>query len=284
MATTKKSKASKVTPAAEAPSQEYEFHRFADLLPMMSKRECEDLKKSIQSTGQQEPIVLYEKKILDGRNRYKACLALEIEPQFSEVKIPDDQAAIDYVITRNLQRRNLTASQKAVVALRALPEIKGAVREERIRKIQAAAQAGRINANLPSSDAEKGQRGRPKQRTTVSIVGDLFGVSATYVRYAEALQRKDEKLLDRVIKGEERLYQVFKRVCPEEIKHRTKLGRRADPIGTPLDRLIRLVEKKGTMPGVLAKLQEARTALDAIQCMGKPGGTAGTTKTDEVRK
>lgn len=266
--TTAAREAPKVTPVGELPEKGLEFHRFADLLPMMSGREFEDLKKSIQSTGLQEPILLYEGKVLDGRNRYRACLALGLKPEFSDLEIADDQAAIDYVISHNLQRRNLTASQKAVVALRAYPEIKDAVRKERIQKIRDAIAAKRIEgktANLPSSAERDDKRGRKKDVTTVSVVGDLFGVSATYVRYAEALQRKDEKLLDRVIKGEERLYQVFKRVCPEETKPRTKRGRPADPIGTPLNRLIRLVEKDGTIPDVLARLQEARKALEVVQ-------------------
>jgi hypothetical protein len=238
----------------------YESHPFADLLPMMSRVEFDDLKKHIQANGQQEPITIYQGKILDGRNRYAACLALGVEPAVEEREFADDQAALDYVIARNLQRRNLSAGQKAVVALTAYPKIKSVVREERIRKIREAAQSGKIKANLPSSGAGKGNRGRPKVITTVATVGDLFGVSATYVRYAEAIQKHDERLLQAVLDGKQRLYNVYRQTCHDCIKQ--KRGRKPNPVRTGLNRLIRLVCAKD-MPDVLAHLQAAQEALAA---------------------
>ena len=263
--------------ALTAPVPEYECHEYANLLPMMSAREFADLKKSVESTGLQEPIVLYKGKILDGRNRYKACLSLGTEPRFSEVEIRDDQEAIDYVVTHNLQRRNLTAGQKAVVALKAYPLIKGAVREERIQRIRDAIAAKRIDektANLPSSDDAGSKRGRKKERTTVSVVGDLFSVSATYVRYAEALQTKDSSLLDEVITGKAQLYDLYRQHCPSDAE-RAKRGPKPNPVRTKLNALIRLVGKKD-MATVLAKLEEAKALLADIQCEDKPGAGAET--------
>jgi hypothetical protein len=34
--------------------------------------------------GVQEPITVFESKILDGRNRHAACPAAEVEPSFKE--------------------------------------------------------------------------------------------------------------------------------------------------------------------------------------------------------
>ena len=59
----------------------YEFHPFADLFPMLDKdsRSFKGLIEDIEANGQQEPVWLYEGKILDGRNRYNACQHLGIE-------------------------------------------------------------------------------------------------------------------------------------------------------------------------------------------------------------
>ena len=256
----------KKSPAVPPLAPTHEYHPYANLLPMMLDHEFEDLKKGIRASGLQEPITLYKDRVLDGRNRLRACQELGIEPQFKKAEFEDDQTALDFVIAHNLQRRNLTASQKAVVALRALPLIKKDVQEARIQKIREAIAAKTLDgkgANLPSSEETETRRGRKKEIKTTSIVGDLFGVSATYVRYAQAIQDKDKKLLDQVIVDGRRLYDLYKEECPDLAKGKTKRGRKPDPIGTTLSRLIRLVTASNDIPeGVLKQLTGAMETLD----------------------
>ena len=45
------------------------FHPLADLFPMMSDEEFKALVQDIGEHGQVEPIIIYENKILDGRNQ-----------------------------------------------------------------------------------------------------------------------------------------------------------------------------------------------------------------------
>jgi hypothetical protein len=99
--------------AATTTSQEpdLKFHPLADLFPLMEGEEFDALVADVKANGQREPIVLFEKMILDGRNRYRACLAAGVEPYLMEGDdwITDPAA---YVISANIHRRHLTAEQK----------------------------------------------------------------------------------------------------------------------------------------------------------------------------
>jgi ParB-like chromosome segregation protein Spo0J len=111
--------------------QEYEFHPFANAFPMMSDQEHAELVADIKANGQHEAIVLYHGKILDGRNRDRACHELGIEPRYVQLDLllvlrrkavleqdwaTGDAAAQAFVISKNLVRRHLTTSQRAMIA------------------------------------------------------------------------------------------------------------------------------------------------------------------------
>lgn len=93
---------------------EYEIHPAADIFPMMPDSEFTELKNDIDTHGLREPIVLCDGQLIDGRNRYKACMDLGIDPQWSELEDTSDPVA--FVMSANLHRRHLTASQRATCA------------------------------------------------------------------------------------------------------------------------------------------------------------------------
>lgn len=96
---------------------EYEFHEAADMFPMMNKRQFEALKADIKKNGLLEPIRLHEGKIIDGRCRYKACMELGITPATQELPVRWHGKLVDFLISCNLQRRSLTSSQRAMIAV-----------------------------------------------------------------------------------------------------------------------------------------------------------------------
>jgi hypothetical protein len=60
------------------------------------------------------PIVLFEGKILDGRNRYNACKQAGVSPQYREFEGGNPW---QYVWDHNGQRRNLSGEQRAALFL-----------------------------------------------------------------------------------------------------------------------------------------------------------------------
>jgi len=93
--------------------QEYEFHALANVLPLMEGQDFENLAQDIDANGLREPIWLLDGKILDGRNRYRACSTLRKGVDVREYT-GDDPAA--FVMSLNLHRRHLTDSQRAMAA------------------------------------------------------------------------------------------------------------------------------------------------------------------------
>ena len=92
---------------------EYEFHPYATKLPELSDREFAALVEDIAENGLIDAITLCEGTILDGRNRYLACRTARYE--FSDddfVELPEGKDPLLFVISKNFQRRHMSAEQK----------------------------------------------------------------------------------------------------------------------------------------------------------------------------
>lgn len=96
-----------------------DYHPIANGFPLATSLEFESLKSNIQEHGLIHPIILYEGKILDGRNRFNACRALNIEAKY-ETFTGTYQEAFEFSNSMNASRRHLTAGQKAVIAAKAV--------------------------------------------------------------------------------------------------------------------------------------------------------------------
>jgi regulator of replication initiation timing len=78
----------------------------------MSGAEFETLVNDISTNGLNNPIVLHDGFILDGGNRYRACIEAYVEPTFTEY---DGGNPVLFVLSANLHRRHLTPGQNAAI-------------------------------------------------------------------------------------------------------------------------------------------------------------------------
>jgi hypothetical protein len=93
----------------------YEFHEVANIFPLIEGKEFSDLVEDVKKNGLYESIWLHEGKIIDGRNRYRACLQAGVEPRF---KNWDEKGTlVDFVMSENMARRHLDEAQRVIVHL-----------------------------------------------------------------------------------------------------------------------------------------------------------------------
>src|SRR5262245_30956818 len=94
-----------------APANAVKFHPLANIFPLMEGKEFDTLVASIKANSLYQDITLCEGMILEGRNRYRACLAAGVVPGFIDGDgWIDDPVA--YVFDANYHRRQLTPKQK----------------------------------------------------------------------------------------------------------------------------------------------------------------------------
>jgi len=90
----------------------YDAHELADLFPSMEEPAFQDLVRDIRTNGLVEPITLFKGKVLDGRNRQRACAEAGVEPRYVEFQGDDPRA---FVISKNINRRHLTDNARTLV-------------------------------------------------------------------------------------------------------------------------------------------------------------------------
>lgn len=91
------------------------FHPYCEVFPLLEGEAFEELVADIKANGLREEIWMYQGMVLDGRNRFRACQKANERLRTRDFK-GTDQAALALVISANVHRRHLTASQLAMAA------------------------------------------------------------------------------------------------------------------------------------------------------------------------
>jgi ParB-like chromosome segregation protein Spo0J len=170
----------------------YEMHELCTAFPLMKNDQFMALVKDIRENGLLEPITLYKGKILDGRNRYTACVNAMIEPVFEEY---DGDDPLAFVISRNLSRRHLDESQRAMVAAKLANMKEGRPSETlQICRVSQSAAAEKLNVSTRSvADAKAVLKNKEKSPELIEAVeqGEIpVSVAADVAKLPEEVQHQ----------------------------------------------------------------------------------------------
>ena len=163
-------------------------HPAAEIFPMLNAEELDALALDIKANGLQQPIVMWEGLLLDGRNRLAACAICGVEPSFKQY---EGNSPVTFVISANIKRRQLDASQRACVAVDLEPMF--AV-EAKIRMKLGGGdkKSGKVNLPYPIADTKQARE----------EAAEVVGVSPSMVSLAKAIKVSDPAMFDRVKFGD----------------------------------------------------------------------------------
>jgi len=166
----------------------YVAHEAASIFPMLDDKELQELAADIEKHGLQEPIWLdKDGKVLDGRNRLRACEIAKVPPAFRAWTGP--WSPVSFVISENLLRRHLNSDQRACCANDALPLFEA--------EAKARQRLGKEKIPDPISS------GQARDKAAAA-----FKTNAHYVSDAKKLKAKDPEAFEDVKKGKRRLVDV----------------------------------------------------------------------------
>lgn len=159
------------------------IHPFADFFPSMGDEEIAELGSNIQQFGLEKPIVVHQDgRLVDGRQRLRACVIAGIAPTFTTKTFANDLEVAQYVYAANLLRAHYTQVQKAFIAAK----IQQTLREQ-------AAANQKAGMHLPAKVA-----GGDTRTIAASLAG---GVASRYVDTARKAAAIDPKIGELVARG-----------------------------------------------------------------------------------
>jgi len=145
-----------------------QFHEIAGIFPLMSDDEFDGLVEDIRANGLRESVKLWQGKVIDGRNRYRACLMVGVKPLVQHMEFADENQAIAYVLSENQHRRHLSSSQLAMVAGRVREVYERAAKE---RQVEAGKNHGRGKVVATSPQPIDSGKSRDTAGKSVGVSG-----------------------------------------------------------------------------------------------------------------
>ena len=219
----------------------YDYHPLADIFPLMVGEEFDALVDDIQENGLLVPIIILDGKILDGRNRHRACIAAGVEPRFTDFGGTEAEA-LSYVLSLNLNRRHLSTTQRAALAVDLLPhEAKLAA----ARRVEAATQGQSFAGARGRARDEAGRRVRVSGETVrqaakiAEVAPDVLAAmrngTASSMLEAKRLAKVDPEIraavTERMRGAGERVTVALKAVRPPPVPEPTPQPGTEDPTG-----------------------------------------------------
>ena len=195
------------------------FHPFADVFPLIEGEEFDAFVADIGANGLHDAITIHEGKILDGRNRYNACLKAGVLLRCEEFKGDDP---IGFVIGKNVHRRQLDDNQREIVAakLAALPPGRPSVKSGQLAGLTQAQAAKLLNVSERAVRRAGDVLKHGVAELQLAVTSGKVSISAA-AAVAVANQKKPDRQLAILARGPEGVAAAAKKIRANDANSKT---------------------------------------------------------------
>ncbi len=185
--------------------------KFKNKIPELQESEFKQLEENIVQYGCREPLVVWNGFIVDGHNRYVICIKHNIPYQIKEEHFESEQDAIMFVIKNQLGRRNISAYQRAVLAL----EFEDMFTEK-----------AKENLKLSEGRGKKGSQISDKVIDTKREVAKLANLSHDTIMKVKKIQNSlTHERREQLENKEKSINEIYKEIKQQESSERIKKER-----------------------------------------------------------
>ncbi len=161
---------------------------------MMPDDELQSLADDIAKHGLREPVVMFDGKVLDGRNRSAACAIAQVKPKTIEFN-GSASDALSFVWSKNRTRRHLSSSQAAIA------DAKRAQLDEEYQKAIAATVAEQPKGGRPKTGTNNCTSKKDTSALTDEKRATAAGTNRTYIKPAQKIVATRPDLAEKIEQG-----------------------------------------------------------------------------------
>lgn len=176
---------------------------FQSLIPSLSSEEFHQLTENCKRDGILDSLKVWNGILIDGHNRYRIAEELDLNYQIEEMEFPNREAAIRWIILNQFGRRNLSAYDRSVLALKLKPVIAEKAKE----KQSEAGGAVRQKSDKAVVDTKK-------------ELAKVAGVSHDTIHKVETIEKNaPESVKEAVRSGDVSINQAYRNIMQEQTPH-----------------------------------------------------------------
>lgn len=195
---------------------------FAAIAPPLSEEEREQLEQNLVAEGCRDALVVWDKLLVDGHNRYEICTRINIPFRVEQRAFDSREDVVSWIVDNQLGRRNLTVVARIELANKKVDALK--VKAENNLRLGAQMtheKLGRGNKDMPFQNSEKASSEPIKPINVTKAISDISGLSVDTVSRVTTMLKSPvvpDDLKDALRKGDVSVNEAYQQVRDEKRK------------------------------------------------------------------
>lgn len=199
---------------------------FKNLIPALTNEEYEQLEANILAEGIRDSLIAWNGTLVDGHNRYEIAQKHNLPFDVKEISFSDRIEAEHWIIKHQFGRRNLSAYDRSLLALKLKPIVEAKAKENLVK-----------GAEMTNTGLQKSV----KAVNTQKEIAKVAGVSHDTIAKVEKIQKQATPEVKKAVKtGEMSINQAYQSIKREEKaqkqeERRQENAEKVEKLATPLE-------------------------------------------------